>query len=136
LTDRNAKGKSAAVGRRAFLRLAASGIAGAAISGPLSACGGGSPSRGQTAPAARGDGRVLLAYFSRPGENYWNGGRRNLRVGNTEVLAELIAERLPCDVHRIEPADPYPEDYDATRAQRARAGRRCPPGHRQPARLH
>lgn len=24
---------------------------------------------------------VLLAYFSRPGENYYNGGRRNIEVG-------------------------------------------------------
>jgi hypothetical protein len=30
---------------------------------------------------------ILLAYFSRPGENYYYGGRRNLEVGNTEVLA-------------------------------------------------
>jgi flavodoxin len=53
-------------------------------------------------------------YFSRPGENYWNGGRRNLRVGNTEVLAGLISERLDCDVRRIEASDPYPNDYDET----------------------
>jgi hypothetical protein len=25
--------------------------------------------------------RILLAYFSRPGENYYYGGRRNLEVG-------------------------------------------------------
>jgi flavodoxin len=55
-----------------------------------------------------------LAYFSRPGENYWNGGRRNLKVGNTEVLARAIGVRLNCDVHRIEAADPYPVDYDET----------------------
>jgi flavodoxin len=53
-------------------------------------------------------------YFSRPGENYWNGGRRNLRVGNTQVLAGMIADRLDCDVHRIQAADPYSEDYDET----------------------
>ena len=56
----------------------------------------------------------LLAYFSRPGENYWNGGRRNLKVGNTEVLAQAISARLDCDVHRIEAVDPYPADYDET----------------------
>ncbi len=85
--------------RRDFLKLAAAGVA-------LSACG------GETAPAARG--RVLLAYFSRPGENYWYGGRRNLKVGNTEVLARMIRARLDCDVHRIQAADPYPDDYEAT----------------------
>lgn len=52
--------------------------------------------------------------FSRPGQNYWNGGRRNLRVGNTEVLARMISARLGCDVHRIEAADPYPDDYEQT----------------------
>jgi flavodoxin len=57
---------------------------------------------------------ILLAYFSRPGENYWNGGRRNLEVGNTEVLARAISARLDCDVHRIEAVDPYPADYDET----------------------
>lgn len=111
---------SSAIGRRAFLQLAASGVAGAAIGVPLSACVGSSSSSGETEPArsgrsaAGGDERVLLAYFSRPGENYWNGGRRNLRVGNTEVLAGMIADRLECNVHRIEAADPYSENYDET----------------------
>ena len=88
--------------RRAFLRLGLAGVGGAAV-GVLSACGGGA-----------GGGGILLAYFSRPGENYWNGGRRNLKVGNTEVLAGAISARLDCDVHRIEAADPYPADYDET----------------------
>ncbi|MGN8245169.1 flavodoxin [Cellulomonas soli] len=57
---------------------------------------------------------ILLAYFSRAGENYWYGGRRDLEVGNTEVLATLIADRLGCDVYRIEAADPYPHDYRET----------------------
>lgn len=59
-------------------------------------------------------GKVLLAYFSRPGENYHYGGRTNLAVGNTEVLAGKIRDLVDCDVHRIEPADTYPESYDAT----------------------
>jgi flavodoxin len=59
-------------------------------------------------------GRILLAYFSRPGENYYYGGRRDLEVGNTEVLAEMIAGLVDCDVYRIEAADPYPDGYDAT----------------------
>ena len=106
--------------RRCFIRLAATGVAGAAVGVSLSGCGESSPDdpgpdedrREQPAPAAGGS--VLLAYFSLPGENYWNGGRRNLRVGNTEVLAEMIADRLDCDVHRIRAADPYSEDYDET----------------------
>ena len=111
-----------AMGRRRFLRLAAAGIAGAAAGAPVSACGEDAPSgtapRGQ--PQAREGSGVLLAYFSRPGENYWNGGRRDLRVGNTQVLAGIIAERLDCDVHRIEAAEPYSDDYDETVARNVR----------------
>ncbi|MFI0242647.1 hypothetical protein ACH4RC_39565, partial [Streptomyces sp. NPDC016845] len=50
-------------------------------------------------------GLVLLAYFSRPGETYC-GGRTDLNVGNTEVLAEKIADRIACDTYRIQAADP------------------------------
>jgi flavodoxin len=61
--------------------------------------------------------RVLLAYFSRAGENYYYSGRRDLDVGNTEVLARIIAELTQVDVHRIEAAQPYPDSYDATVAR-------------------
>jgi flavodoxin len=112
--------------RRGFLRLAASSVATAAVGVPLSACGRSSPSDAAPGPAPAlrrtrpANGRVLLAYFSRPGENYWNGGRRNLAVGNTEILARMISERLDCDVHRIDAADPYPDSYDATVARNVR----------------
>jgi flavodoxin len=65
-------------------------------------------------------GRILLAYFSRPGENYYYGGRRDLEVGNTQVLALMMAELVDCDVFRIEAADPYPDGYDATVARNVR----------------
>ena len=69
--------------------------------------------------------RVLLAYFSRAGENYYYGDRTDLEVGNTEVLARLISRRLQDlgvahDLHGIEAADPYPDDYDATVARNVR----------------
>ncbi|MFC7535564.1 flavodoxin [Actinoplanes sp. GCM10030250] len=57
---------------------------------------------------------VLLAYFSRAGENYFNGGRRRLSVGNTEVVAGMISRLIACDVHKIEATDPYPDDYQPT----------------------
>src|SRR5829696_2678919 len=62
-------------------------------------------------------GPILLAYFSRAGENYYYGGRRDLEVGNTELLAEMIARLVDCDVYRIEAANPYPDGYDATVAR-------------------
>ncbi|MEU7305756.1 flavodoxin [Streptomyces sp. NPDC007206] len=64
--------------------------------------------------------RILLAYFSRAGENYSNGGRTNLKVGNTEVLARMISERAECDVYRIEAVNPYSDDYDETVARNVR----------------
>ena len=57
---------------------------------------------------------TLLIFFSRAGENYWEGGRRDLEIGNTQVIAEMIADRLPCRVHEILAADPYPDSYDET----------------------
>jgi flavodoxin len=58
--------------------------------------------------------RVLLVYFSRAGENYYYGDRINLEVGNTEVVADMIAAAIEPDVFRIEAADPYPFDYEQT----------------------
>jgi len=114
--------------QRAFLQLAACGLAGAAVGVPMSRCGASSGGDGSTGAAARrrpaDDGgqqvRVLLAYFSRTGENYCNGGRRDLRIGNTEVLADLIAERLNCAVHRIAATEAYSDDYDDTVARNVR----------------
>lgn len=63
------------------------------------------------------DARVLIACFSRAGENYHYGGRKFLEVGNTEVLAGMISDRIACDVHRIDAAEPYSDDYDDTVAR-------------------
>jgi flavodoxin len=99
------------------------GAAGAAITACTDTRGSGpaptSPSmrgQGNSAPASptSRSSTVLLAYFSRTGENYFNGGRRRLTVGNTEVVAGMISRLIDCDVHRIDAADPYPEDYDPT----------------------
>ena len=98
--------------RRAILR-------GVLLGGPgvvLSACSD-SPA---AAPATSAGSKVLLAYFSRAGENYFNGGRRRLAVGNTEVVAGMIRRLTGCDVHRIEAADPYPDDYEPTVARNVR----------------
>ena len=40
-----------------------------------------------------------------------------MEVGNTAVLAEMIAGMINCDVYRIEADDPYPDGYDATVAR-------------------
>ncbi|WP_328474936.1 hypothetical protein OHA21_16610 [Actinoplanes sp. NBC_00393] len=95
--------------RRAVLR-ASLLLGGGAL---LAACGDGDPAP-RRAPASTEPPRVLLAYFSRAGENYWYGGTRDLAVGNTQVVAEMIVSLVRTDVYRIEAADPYPHDYRAT----------------------
>ncbi len=60
--------------------------------------------------SAKDSGKALIAYFSRPGENYSVG---YLKVGNTAVMAEYIRERLSgSDIFKIEPAVSYPDKYD------------------------
>jgi flavodoxin len=63
---------------------------------------------------------MLLAYFSRAGWNYHNGGRTFLETGNTEVLAGTISKLTGCDVHQIQAAEPYSDDYDDTVARNVR----------------
>ncbi|MCP2049789.1 UNVERIFIED_ORG: flavodoxin [Paenarthrobacter nicotinovorans] len=117
------------VSRRSALRGVAAGLTGALLAAATAAC----TSQGRTAvpssdttpsPNNKGPGqnnqRILLAYFSRAGENYYYGGRTNLEIGNTEVLAGMISARIPCHIHRIEAAEPYPDSYDATVARNVR----------------
>jgi flavodoxin len=93
--------------------LLAGGLAVASLGG-LMACGVAAPKPGPAPERIGSSARVLLAYFSRAGENYYNGGRTNLLVGYTEVLAGIISGQITCDVHRIEAAEPYPDSYDDT----------------------
>ncbi|MET9561758.1 flavodoxin [Streptomyces tauricus] len=92
----------------------------------LAGCSASPPAEGSSPSAERPDSktptgqRALLAYFSRPGENYYYGGRRNIGTGNTEVLARMISDLIECDLHRIEAVDPYPDDYDETVARNVR----------------
>ena len=60
------------------------------------------------------DSKCLIAYFSRPGNNYVNGKIVNLPVGNTEVMAKMIQEMINGDLFHIEPVNAYPEDYTET----------------------
>ena len=53
--------------------------------------------------------KALVAYFSRAGENY---GVGVIEKGNTEVVAEMIAEAAGADTFRIQTVNAYPESYD------------------------
>ena len=98
--------------RRAVLRRTLVGLAGVIVGAQVGGAFAASPRRSER--------RVLLAYFSRAGENYKDGGRTQLTVGNTAVLAGMISRMIACDVHRIEAADRYPDGYDATVARNVR----------------
>ena len=54
---------------------------------------------------------VLIAYYSRAGENYFGGAYRNITVGNTEKVAKVIAAMTGGVLFRIEQSEPYSDDY-------------------------
>jgi flavodoxin len=60
------------------------------------------------------DPKCLVAYFSRPGNNYVGGNIVNLPIGNTEVIATMISETTGGDLFRIEAVHTYPVDYTET----------------------
>ena len=53
----------------------------------------------------------LIIYYSRKGENYWNGGVRNIAKGNTEIAAEFIQKAVGGDLFEIETVKTYAADY-------------------------
>ena len=59
-------------------------------------------------PASEGN-NILVAYFSRADENYNVG---TIDVGNTQIVAEYIADEVGADSFHIETVTPYPADYD------------------------
>lgn len=66
---------------------------------------------------------ILVAYLSRAGENYNVGTVREgslsaayagyIEKGNTEIMAEILAEMTGADLFAITTEIPYPEDYAA-----------------------
>ena len=54
---------------------------------------------------------ILIAFYSRAGENYFGGAYRRVSVGNTEKAAEMLAELTGGELFKIEQAQPYSENY-------------------------
>lgn len=54
--------------------------------------------------------KILVAFFSRTGENY---GVGVIEKGNTHIIADMIAEEMNADTFEISRVTPYPEEYDA-----------------------
>ena len=66
---------------------------------------------GPEAASAADEGKILIAYFSRADENYQVG---YVTKGNTQIIAEAVAEATGGDMYRIETETPYPKEYKAT----------------------
>ena len=54
--------------------------------------------------------KILIAYFSRKGNNYVSGDIVNLRKGNTEIVAEKIQELTGGDLFEIKTVKQYDLD--------------------------
>ena len=55
--------------------------------------------------------RILIAYYSRKGENYVNGQIKNLEEGNTSIIAKFIQKYTDGDMFEIETIKEYSKDY-------------------------
>ena len=55
--------------------------------------------------------KVLIAYYSRRGQNYFSGTIKNIAEGNTEIVAKFIQKKTGGDLFRIDTVKTYPEDY-------------------------
>ena len=55
--------------------------------------------------------KTLIAFFSRADENYFGGAMRYVKVGNTEIVCDIIKEMLDADTFRIEMKKPYSPVY-------------------------
>lgn len=55
--------------------------------------------------------KVLVAYFSHKGENYFSGKIVDIQIGNTCIAAQKAADMLGCDIFEIEEEEEYPVDY-------------------------
>ena len=69
------------------------------------------------------DKKCLIAYFSRPGENYSRGQLVHLPIGNTQIAADILRGHVQGDMFLIEAAERYPDSYAAT-VERARQEKR------------
>lgn len=57
---------------------------------------------------------VLVAYFSKKGNNYVSGKIVDLQEGNTSVVAHKIQEVISANLFEIKTVKPYLNDYDET----------------------
>ncbi len=54
---------------------------------------------------------ILLAYFSRRGQNHTDQGIQTLEIGNTERVALKISDKLKQPAYQIQTVKPYTDDF-------------------------
>lgn len=59
----------------------------------------------------------IIIYFSRNGENYVSGAIKDLKVGNTEIVAGMLQKLTGADLFKLEPVKEYSKDYNECIAQ-------------------
>lgn len=57
------------------------------------------------------DKKILIAYFSQPGQHYVNGAIRSLPVGNTSIAARMLREITGGSLFFIDTQFRYPDDH-------------------------
>ena len=55
--------------------------------------------------------KTLVIYYSRTGENYVNGSIKSISKGNTEIVAEYIADAVGADLFQVETVKEYDASY-------------------------
>ena len=55
--------------------------------------------------------KTLIAFFSRADENYFGGAMRYVKVGNTEIVCEIIRDLTGADTFKMEMKNPYSPVY-------------------------
>lgn len=55
--------------------------------------------------------KTLIAFFSRADENYFGGAMRYVKVGNTEIVCNLMKDMIEADTFKIEMQNPYSPVY-------------------------
>ena len=54
---------------------------------------------------------TLVIYYSRKGENYWNGSIKSITKGNTEIVAEFIRDAVGADLFEVDTVKEYDKSY-------------------------
>jgi flavodoxin len=55
--------------------------------------------------------KTLIIYYSRKGENYFNGSLKSIAKGNTEIVAEYIRDEVGADLFEVETVKEYDKSY-------------------------